>query len=452
MEKVQHTSFEACQNQNIAPDQPCVNENLSLRTSSDPEAIVNAYENLSVGDPADSRHTATPKSMKPSGSGTPSGSRALRVRGANIGTGSPQSVRSRRRRSKSHADASPAAIAADLRSALWSQPQSDKAVGMNASPNGTISNVHGSPAQNLRSSAKSRQQSLLSNSPRGLASLPEKPSARPQPTREREESPTPRSKTECLNPYTLYTRPLLELCNDPDGRSAPQPFQPWADSIDEHLNIIKIAEASYGEVYKLSPRDLQISIPRAADSVIKVIALKPPPDVPRWRSKTQQKSIDNMSVVMDVSGEARLLQRMSDVPGFANFRECRVFQGQLPRQLVRAWREFNRNIKRSEFPDPGRRGSYENGQLWAVLEMEDAGNDLEGLYENCLLDDHEDRDSVDEDHAGKRNLNLNQLRTVWGIWDVFWGVALAVAKGEEWARFEVSLCLIVACSRRSSGA
>jgi len=88
-----------------------------------------------------------------------------------------------------------------------------------------------------------------------------------------------------------------------------------------------------------------------------------------------------------------------------------VLKGKPSQVFVDAWKVFDEaqpECDKSVFPDPSKRGSYDNEQLWAVIEMQDAGVDLEHVT----------------------------LKTVWEVWDVFWGVALALAKGEEEAKFE----------------
>ncbi len=215
-----------------------------------------------------------------------------------------------------------------------------------------------------------------------------------------------------------YTRPLLNLCGDPTGRVAPAHFQSWSDSIAELFTISKIAEASYGEVYRLSMKDAKPGFTRTDESVLKIIALRPPADnMENGKSRTGkawQNKIAAMSAVEDVAGEVRLLQRMSPVPGFTNFRECRVMEGRLPTQFIAAWKDFDKNVKKSLFADPGKKNSYGEDQVWAIVEMQDAGKDLESV----------------------------KVESVWMCWDVFWGVAIALAKGEEMARFEVSgICL-----------
>ena len=215
--------------------------------------------------------------------------------------------------------------------------------------------------------------------------------------------PTP-SNTDLI----AYTQPLLQFCSHAKGSNGPTDFQEWADKLDEYFTVGKIAEASYGEVYRLSLRDVSSDLSKAEESVLKVIALKPSTEMAKRLSKAQVKRVNAMSDVADVAGEVRLLQRMTPVPGFANFRECHVAKGPLPRQFVSAWRTFNKDVKKSDFPDPGRKSSYHEEQLWAILEMQDAGQDLEE----------------------------KPMQSVWHVWDIFWGTAIALAKGEEWAKFE----------------
>jgi len=108
---------------------------------------------------------------------------------------------------------------------------------------------------------------------------------------------------------------------------------------------------------------------------------------------------------------------MTEVPGFTNYRALHVLQGRPSRSFIAAWKAWNKSRpagEKSAFPDPSRKANYSDEQLWAVIEMQDAGTDVEKLQQ---LDDE-------------------SLGTVEGVWDVFWQVALAVGKGEELARFE----------------
>ena len=104
---------------------------------------------------------------------------------------------------------------------------------------------------------------------------------------------------------------------------------------------------------------------------------------------------------------------MTEIPGFTNLREVRVLQGQPTSSFVTAWRDWNKarpKKDKSIFPDPSRKSNYSEDQLWAVVEMDHAGLDLE--HPSVKID------------------------TLWSLWDVFWGVAIALAKGEEDVSFE----------------
>lgn len=223
------------------------------------------------------------------------------------------------------------------------------------------------------------------------------------------------------DPLVRHTKPLLRLCADRRGRKAPTPFSLWAAALEPYFTIIKIAEASYGEVYRLSLKTVHPGLSASDESVLKIIALKPPEatTAKKGGKKTKaqralEEKIAGMSAVEAVAGEIKLLQRMAHVPGFTNFRDVRVLQGAPPASFAAAWRAWNEGRegdKRSIFPDPGVPGSYDAEQLWAVVEMQDAGTDLE-------------------------NVGMADVGGVFAAWDVFWSAALALAKGEEEARFE----------------
>ncbi|GME22764.1 putative haspin protein kinase protein [Neofusicoccum parvum] len=242
-------------------------------------------------------------------------------------------------------------------------------------------------------------------------------------------SPQPRSKSPSVHatpkrapdPLVAYTKPLLRLCADRAGRKAPTPFALWSASLEPYFGVAKIAEASYGEVYRLSLKRAHAGLSASDESVLKMIALKPPEaSRPKRKGKmtkaqrAREEKIDGMSSVAGVAGEIALLQRMAHVPGFTNFRDVRVLRGAPSPAFAAAWAAWNdgrEGDRRSIFPDPRRKGSYDDDQLWAVVEMQDAGTDLE-------------------------NLRMGDVGGVFGVWDIFWSVTLALGKGEEEARFE----------------
>ncbi|KAI9795872.1 MAG: hypothetical protein M1835_005068 [Candelina submexicana] len=212
-----------------------------------------------------------------------------------------------------------------------------------------------------------------------------------------------------------HAQPLLDVCATADSGSATiLDFQPWANKASKRFTVTKIAEASYGEVYRLSSIS---SKTKSSESVFKIIPLQPPPLPCDLKPRGKKRNRAFMSTISSVTSELSLLRRMSPIPGFTSFRGASVMRGPLPPSFTSAWRAYKQLQKEglkkivdggSMFPDPTRRGAYSPDQLWAVIEMQDAGTDLE----------------------------TRVLEETGEVWDVFWGVACALAKGEEGVRFE----------------
>ncbi|KAI7286629.1 hypothetical protein KC345_g1055 [Hortaea werneckii] len=215
--------------------------------------------------------------------------------------------------------------------------------------------------------------------------------------------------------FTHHTRELLKL--SAHGLTS---FTSWSQQISTHFDLTKIAEASFGEVYRLSLLSQLPGFSRVDESVFKVIALTPPEETlskSKKERKAALKKAEAMSKPQDVASEVKLLQRMSSIPGFTNFRDVRILQGRPGEPFVDAFKAFNQAQKTKKkdlsiFPDPGKKASYSEDQLWAVIEMQDAGTDLEKLIEN------------------------GESTAIWNVWDIFWQVVLTLAKGEEGAEFE----------------
>ena len=235
--------------------------------------------------------------------------------------------------------------------------------------------------------------------------------------------PTPEPTPEPENLYTAYASPLLSLSD----RKKVLSFEDWSAELEPHFEITKIAEASFSEVYRLSATN-GIS----EESVLKVVALKTPPDAPlpcqsqtraardregqMAKEEAEREEKDQWkSHVADVLSEVKLLQNLNYIPGFTVFRDLTIVQGRPSSSFNDAWKNWNKSRprgKKSEFPDPSKKTSYENTQLWAVVEMQDAGTDCEKMME------------------------VGGLSSIWEVWDVFWGVCLSVAKAEEACKFE----------------
>ncbi|KAL5118704.1 hypothetical protein ACEQ8H_003381 [Pleosporales sp. CAS-2024a] len=238
--------------------------------------------------------------------------------------------------------------------------------------------------------------------------------------------PTPESTPEPDDIYSAYVSPLLALSY---GKRV-VPFEQWATELEPHFDVSKIAEASFSEVYRLSVR--RVGDAENQESVLKVVALKTPPNAPLpcqlqtraardreglvERERAERKEKDKWkSEVADLLSEVKLLQNLNHIPGFTIFRDLTVLQGRPSPAFSDAWKAWNKSRprgKKSEFPDPSKKSSYDDAQLWAIVEMQDAGTDCEKIMEQ------------------------GGLNSIWEVWDVFWGVCLSVAKAEEACKFE----------------
>lgn len=230
---------------------------------------------------------------------------------------------------------------------------------------------------------------------------------------------SPRKETKHVAPspsiYESHCHSLLDLSTHPLTD-----FEAWSNQLSEHFAVTKIAEASFGEVYRLSLREDISEFSSTDESVFKIIPLQAPEStlpLDKRKRTAALKKAENMTKPGDVATEVKLLQRMSAIPGFTNFRDIRILQGRPPAAFAEAFKNWNAEQKiqkkdLSHFPDPAKKNSYTTDQLWTVIEMQDAGNDLERLVET------------------------GSCTSIWKIWDIFWQVVLSLAKGEEGAQFE----------------
>ncbi|KAL9085200.1 MAG: hypothetical protein Q9165_007731 [Trypethelium subeluteriae] len=232
------------------------------------------------------------------------------------------------------------------------------------------------------------------------------------------------------------------------------------------LSTTSTASSQHRSHHHHSPLNAQppkTTFPTTA-AVLKLIPLKPPPPPPKPRLRTtkskpktkSQKSqptthsasprTDFMTPPHALISELTLLRLLTPIPGFTAFRSLRLLHGRPAPRFIAAYRAHRAQrveelraavgeegleeaVEREfGFPDPGVAFSaedgdgsegggeggggggdgYAEGQWWAVLEMADAGTDLEGW----------------------------RVGDVMAAWDVFWRVAIAVGKGEASVGFE----------------
>ena len=174
-------------------------------------------------------------------------------------------------------------------------------------------------------------------------------------------------------------------------------FQGWLDDRTKVLAINKVGEGSYGEVYRASDSSNQTVI-------FKLIPLRSMKG-PGSRSRTS---------IKDAVNEVKLLEKMSQVPGFVEFRGACVLKGTMPTQLIEQWNAYKATDRSVETDDPNKKRTYPSNQLWLALEMSDAGIDL----------------SYYQPLGNVAHIPPNKS------WDIFWQTVKALAKAEIHAEFE----------------
>ncbi len=180
----------------------------------------------------------------------------------------------------------------------------------------------------------------------------------------------------------------------------------WSEVCPPGDNIVKIAEASYAEVYRVTNE--------RGTSIIKVIRMKSPI---KPQTKTQQKSglvDEEPHSEADLMGELRISEWLADIPGFVVYKERYIVQGKACRELLETHQAFHKKLKRQDpdrlqfYPSPSR---YLDGTRFLVVELGDAGTALEDF----------------------------KLTTTEQLWDIFFHVTIALARAETYIEFEVRI-------------
>ncbi|EER37351.1 conserved hypothetical protein [Histoplasma capsulatum H143] len=157
------------------------------------------------------------------------------------------------------------------------------------------------------------------------------------------------------------------------------------------------SEQGYFQMQSLKSRLARLKVYR--DGVFKIIPLRAQRGVGSKKFTT----------VQEIVSEVQLLKLLDPIPGFARFREVHVVQGRFPETYQQAWMRYSQTNGHECFnPDPSKPKSYPDTQLWAVLEMDNAGCELEKF----------------------------PWSSTFQVYDIFWGVALALARAEQFAAFE----------------
>lgn len=179
----------------------------------------------------------------------------------------------------------------------------------------------------------------------------------------------------------------------------------WSEVCPLGDRIVKIAEASYAEVYRVTNE--------RGTSIIKVIRMESPIK-PQTKQQQNARLVDELPhFEADLVGELKISQLLADIPGFVMYKERYIVQGKTSRQLLETHQAFQRKIKRKDpgrlqfYPSPSR---YLDDTKFLVVELGDAGTALE------------DFDVVSSDQ----------------MFDIFLHCAIALARAEARVEFEVS--------------
>ncbi|KAL8822120.1 MAG: hypothetical protein Q9191_007141, partial [Dirinaria sp. TL-2023a] len=227
---------------------------------------------------------------------------------------------------------------------------------------------------------------------------------------QRQQQQQPRGGEGSEDDLREYLRPLTEVAGEVEG------FTQWTDTIFAHFDVAKIGDGSYADVFKVAPK-----VKGSSDAFVisKLIPLRPMirPRGLKWR---------DMTTIEDALSEIRLLDAMTEIPGFVEYRAAKLLRGDLPepmKKVCTAYYAARRWKVNADLPNTNRSLANPADQIWLLIEMSDAGKDLDTLL-------------TEGDASGtlplrkEKRLDIRQLR------DIFWGAANVLAHGEQEKQFE----------------
>lgn len=172
-------------------------------------------------------------------------------------------------------------------------------------------------------------------------------------------------------------------------------FQDFELQCLKNLSIQKLGEGSYGDVYGIRKFHHEHSDP---DSVLKIVPIRPP----TGRGSRKYTSVESLM------SELKISSLMDEFPGFLRMRTVFLAEGHYPSVIHQAYLDYKRDHEKCYNPDPTDLKNYPSNQVWAILEMEYAGEELEKL----------------------------QSPTLHQLYDIFWTVAFSLGRAEEQVKFE----------------
>ncbi|KAI9640005.1 hypothetical protein NHQ30_011564 [Ciborinia camelliae] len=192
-----------------------------------------------------------------------------------------------------------------------------------------------------------------------------------------------------LNPRLASSlSPLLSAYEKDNGY--PLATKKWEDVLASDSSIQKIAEASYAEVFRITNP--------AGSSILKLLRLKVPTDPTSKRCDTAIK-------VETVVSEMRLMNALTEIPGFVKFKDAHIVEGKPPAAFVKAYEGHLNAGGESYYPHPNK---ISKNAVFLAIELGDAGHVLEKY----------------------------SIKNVDQLWDIFLGVVIALARAEIENEFE----------------
>lgn len=205
------------------------------------------------------------------------------------------------------------------------------------------------------------------------------------------------------DPKKLITALTSLECVETEIQSLHDACNHW----EENLIITKIAQGSYATILRMQMKDEP-----NVYTVWKLIPLK--------NKSGKGCRAPDRTFIDDAAAEVKALALMAEIEGFVEFRSARVLRGSMPQLLQ------NLNIDwQLSHPDEETEIKHSKDQKWLLVEMSDAGTDLETLLKNGFP-------NGGLMHTAEKGAKLAIQQT----WDIFWGTAEALARGEALAKFE----------------
>lgn len=180
-------------------------------------------------------------------------------------------------------------------------------------------------------------------------------------------------------------------------------FRNYGKSIGENYNVEKIGEGAYSSVFALTCKSvLKADMDAETEhghrtTIIKLMPISLP-------SKGEQAGMTDVSLI---ANELQTLKAMDPIHGFIRYRGLLVVSGEWPDNFVEAFRRFmvtNKTDAYNEDPET----AFDSDQKYAVIEMEDAGKEVNDL----------------------------QRPSDFQIYDIFWSTCIHLANSEAQVQFE----------------